>query len=331
MEYVRLGSSGLRVSRLCLGMMSYGTSKWRPWVLDEPESKPFVRHAWEQGINFFDTADMYSNGVSEEVLGRALKEIGARDQIVVATKVFFPHGPGPNQGGLSRKHIFHAIDASLGRLGLDHIDLYIIHRWDPNTEAEETMEALHDVVRAGKARYLGASSMPAWRFAKAQHVAERNGWTKFVSMQNHYNLIYREEEREMIPLCRDQGVGITPWSPIARGFLTGNRRRGEGGEKTGDTTRARTDDNGQKLYYTAADFEVAKRVQEVAAARGNSPAQVAIAWMLGKPGITSPIIGATKLPQLDDLLGAVGLALTDGEVKRLEELYTPHSVLGHTS
>jgi aryl-alcohol dehydrogenase (NADP+) len=312
-------------------MMSYGSSRWRPWVLDEAEGRPFIQHAWENGINFFDTADMYSNGASEEVLGRALAEIGSRDQIVVATKVFFPHGPGPNQGGLSRKHILDAIDASLRRLGLDYVDLYIIHRWDPNTPAEETMEALHDVVRAGKARYLGASSMPAWRFAKAQHVAERHGWTRFVSMQNHYNLIYREEEREMIPLCRDQGVGLTPWSPIARGFLTGNRRRDASGAKTGDTTRAQTDDYGQKLYYSDADFEVAKRVQEVAAARGNSPAQVAIAWMLGKPGITSPIIGATKLAQLDDVLGAVGLTLTEDEVKQLEEPYTPHAVLGHTS
>jgi aryl-alcohol dehydrogenase-like predicted oxidoreductase len=329
MEYVPLGQAGLRVSRICLGTMSYGSKSWRPWVLDEAEGAPFIARAWERGINFFDTADMYSRGASEEVLGRALKRIGHRDEIVVATKVFYPHGPGPNLGGLSRKHVLSAIDSSLRRLDLDYVDLYIIHRLDPATPIEETMEALHDVVRAGKARYLGASSMYAWQFAKAQHVAERNGWTRFVSMQNHYNLVYREEEREMLPLCRDQGVGVTPWSPLARGFLAGNRRVVSGGAKTGDTPRSVSDDFAHRLYYTPGDFEVARRVAEIAARRGATPVQVALAWLLQQPGVTAPIIGVTRLEQLDDTLGALGLTLDAEERSALEEPYVPHPVLGH--
>ena len=328
MDHVRLGSSGLRVSRLCLGTMSYGTKSWRPWILEEPEGRQFIHRAWERGINFFDTADAYSRGLSEEILGRALKEVAPREQWVIATKVFFPSGPGPNDGGLSRKHILSAIDASLARLGVDHVDLYIVHRWDAATPIEETMEALHDVVRAGKARYLGASSMYAWQFAKAQHTAERHGWTRFTTMQNHYNLIYREEEREMLPLCRDQGVGVTPWSPLARGFLAGNRRT-EGDARTGETLRARTDDFAHTMYYSAGDFEVARRAAEVAGRRGCAPARVALAWLLQQPGITAPIIGATRLEHLEDALAALELRLDDGEMRFLEEAYQPHPVLGH--
>jgi len=329
MDYVRLGSSGLKVSRICLGTMSYGSKTWRPWVLEESEGAPFIQRAWDRGINFFDTADMYSRGVSEEILGRALKKIGHRDEIVIATKVFYPHGPEPNLGGLSRKHILSAIDSSLRRLGVDYIDLYIIHRLDRETPMEETMGALHDVVRSGKARYLGASSMYAWEFAKIQYTAARNGWTKFVSMQNHYNLVYREEEREMLPLCRDLGVGVTPWSPLARGFLTGGRTMDASGAKSGATERARTDDFAHKLYYAPGDFEVARRVGEIAAKRGVTTAQVALAWLLRQPGIASPIIGVTKLEQLDDSLGALGVSLDPADVRYLEEPYVPHAVLGH--
>jgi aryl-alcohol dehydrogenase-like predicted oxidoreductase len=329
MEYVRLGSSGLRVSRLCFGTMTYGSKKWREWILEESEARPFLRRAWERGINFFDTADVYSQGVSEEILGRAVRDLGAREQFVIATKVFHPMGEGPNDRGLSRKHVLDAIDASLRRLGMDYVDLYVIHRWDPHTPIEETMEALNDVVRAGKARYLGASSMYAWQFARAQHVAERHGFRRFVSMQNHYNLIYREEEREMIPLCLDQGVGLTPWSPLARGFVAGNRRRDETGGKTGATLRARTDSYGHSLYYADADFEIARRVGETARRRGCSPAQVALAWLLQRPGVVAPIVGTTRLEQLDDLLGALDLVLDPEERRWLEEAYVPHPVLGH--
>ena len=325
MEYVNLGRTGLRVSRICLGMMSYGSSEWRPWVLDEPDAEPIVRAAVEGGITFFDTADMYSLGASEEVTGRLLAKYLSRDEMVVATKVFNPMGPGPNDRGLGRKHVLSAIDASLTRLGMDYVDLYQTHRWDPETPIEETMEALHDVVRAGKARYIGASSMHAWQFAKAQHVAERNGWTKFVSMQPHLNLLYREEEREMIPQCLDQGVAVIPWSPLARGVLAGNRSRG--GER--HTTRAGNDDFADWLYSQPTDFDVVDRVVEVAGERDVPPAQVALAWLLAKPGVTAPIIGATKLRHLEDALAAQSLELSADEVARLEEPYAPHPVLGH--
>jgi aryl-alcohol dehydrogenase-like predicted oxidoreductase len=325
MEYVNLGSTGLRVSRICLGMMSYGSSSWRPWVLDEPDAEPIVRAAVEGGITFFDTADMYSLGASEEVTGRLLPRYLSRDEMVVATKVFNPMGPGENDRGLGRKHVMSAIDASLRRLGMDHVDLYQTHRWDPNTPIEETMEALHDVVRAGKARYVGASSMHAWQFAKAQHVAERNGWTRFVSMQPHLNLLYREEEREMIPQCIDQGVGVIPWSPLARGVLAGNR--GRGGER--NTTRAGSDDFADWLYSQPTDFDVVDRVVEVAGERDVPPAQVALAWLLAKPGVTAPIVGATKLRHLEDALGALDVSLSAEEIARLEEPYVPHPVLGH--
>jgi aryl-alcohol dehydrogenase-like predicted oxidoreductase len=324
-NYTHLGKTGLRVSRICLGMMSYGSSEWRPWVLDEPDAEPIVRAAVEGGITFFDTADMYSLGASEEVTGRLLAKYISRDDAVVATKVFNPMGPGENQRGLGRKHVLASIDASLKRLGMDYVDLYQTHRWDPNTPIEETMEALNDVVRAGKARYIGASSMFAWQFAKAQHVAEANGWARFVSMQPHYNLLYREEEREMIPQCLDQGVGVIPWSPLARGVLAGNRSRG--GEKR--TTRAGSDDFADWLYSQPTDFDVVDRVVEVAHERDVKPAQVALAWVLAKPGITAPIIGATKLSHLEDALAAEDLALSDEEIKRLEEPYVPHPVLGH--
>jgi aryl-alcohol dehydrogenase-like predicted oxidoreductase len=325
MKYVNLGSTGLRVSRICLGMMSFGNNSERPWVLDEDAAEPIVTAAAEGGVNFYDTADTYSGGASEVATGRLLGKLFSRDQVVVATKVFMPMGPGENMGGLSRKHILSGIDASLERLDMDYVDLYQIHRWDYRTPIEETMEALHDVVRAGKARYIGASSMFAWQFAKAQHVAAVNGWTRFSSMQDHYNLIYREEEREMIPQCIDQGVGLIPWSPLARGVLAGNRTR------TGErhTTRAGSDPFGDTLYNVDADFDVVDRCREVAAERGAPPAQVALAWLLHKPGVTAPIVGATKLGHLQDALAAEDLVLTGDEMRRLEEPYIPHPVLGH--
>ena len=327
MQYVNLGKSGLKVSRLCLGMMSYGTSKWRPWVLDEEPARPFIKKALDAGINFFDTADMYSKGVSEEVLGKSLKHFGVnREKVVIATKVYFPMTDDPNGGGLSRKHILDAIDASLGRLGTDYVDLYQIHRWDYETPIEETMEALHDVVKAGKVRYIGASSMFVWQFAKAQHIADLHGWTRFASMQNHYNLIYREEEREMIPFCIDQGVGLIPWSPQARGFFAGDRRRGGGGE----TLRAKSDDYADPLYFREEDFVVAERVQEVAKKRGVTGPQIALAWLLNKPHITAPIVGATKLEHLDQSIAALEIKLSEEEITALEEAYQPHPVLGHT-
>jgi len=325
MEYRNLGRTGLRVSRVCLGMMSYGNDSDRQWALDEDQAEPIVRAAVEGGITFFDTADTYSKGASEVATGRLLSKFLSRDEVVVATKVFMPMTPGENGGGLSRKHILSAIDASLARLGMDYVDLYQIHRWDPRTPIEETMEALHDVVRAGKARYIGASSMYAWQFAQAQHAADLNHWTRFVSMQNHYNLIYREEEREMIPQCIDQGVGIIPWSPLARGVLAGNRSRT--GEKR--TTRSGTDDFTDYLYNQPTDFDVVERVAEVAEGRGVPAAQVALAWILQRPGITAPIIGATKPHHLTDALAAEQLELSADEVARLEEPYVPHPVLGH--
>jgi aryl-alcohol dehydrogenase-like predicted oxidoreductase len=326
MQYVRFGQTGIKVSRLCLGMMTYGSSRWRPWVLDESDSRPFVKRALEHGINFFDTADMYSRGVSEEVTGRALKDFTHRDQVVLATKVFYPLEDGPNAGGLSRKHIFDAIDASLRRLGTDYVDLYQIHRLDRDVRMEETLEALHDVVKAGKARYIGASSMYAWQFAKLLYLADRHGWTRFVSMQNHYNLVYREEEREMLPLCRDQGIAVIPWSPLARGFLAGNRDRTD----RGTTTRAQTDQFAHDMYYSAADFTIAERVAELAGRRGCTPSQIALAWVLSKPDVTAPIVGASKLQHLDELVAAAEIRLDGEEIALLEAAYEPHRVLGHS-
>jgi len=326
MEHVRLGSSGLKVSRICLGMMSYGDPADRAWALDEEAAEPIVRRAVESGVTFFDTADMYSNGVSEEITGRLLgKLFPGRDDYVLATKLYFPTGSGPNDRGLSRKHVLAAIDASLSRLGVDFVDLYQIHRWDSETPIEETMAALHEVVRAGKARYIGASSMYAWQFAKAQHTAERAGTSRFVSMQNHYNLVYREEEREMIPLCLDQGVGVIPWSPLARGLLAGSKDRG--GQRR--TVRAGSDRYAEELYDDA-DFDVVDVVRAVAGERGLPAAQVALAWLLGKPAVSAPIVGATKLAHLEDAIAAAELTLSDEEVARLEAPYRPHPVLGHS-
>jgi aryl-alcohol dehydrogenase (NADP+) len=304
--------------------MTYGTPKWRPWVLDEDASRPFITRAVERGITFFDTADMYSLGVSEEVLGRTLGACAPRDQVVIATKAFWPMGSGPNDRGLSRKHLMHAIDASLRRLGTDYVDLYQIHRFDPETPIEETLSALHDIVKAGKARYIGASSMAAWQFARMLYVADRHGWTRFVSMQNHYNLVYREEEREMLPLCREEGVAIIPWSPLARGFLAGNRRK----SGYGDTARAQTDDFAHELYFSDADFVVADRVVALASKRGVKPAQIALAWILAQPGITAPIVGVSKIEQLDEAIDALSLKLSAEERTELEEAYQPHPVLG---
>jgi len=325
MDQVRLGNTGLQVSRLGLGMMSYGNDANRPWMLDEAAAEPIVRRAVEGGFTFFDTADMYSQGASEVATGRLLRKLLTRDELVIATKVYFPMTPGPNGRGLSRKHILSAIDASLQRLELDYVDLYQIHRWDSATPIEETMEALHEVVKSGKARYIGASSMFAWQFAKAQRVAELNGWTRFVSMQNHYNLIYREEEREMIPQCIDQGVGVIPWSPLARGFLAGTRTRA--GERR--TRRSETDPLQDEWYDRSEDFDILDRLAEVTGKREVPPAQVALAWLLHKPGVTAPIVGATKLDHLEDALAASELSLSPEEIARLEELYVPHPVLGH--
>jgi 1-deoxyxylulose-5-phosphate synthase len=325
LKYVNLGATGVRVSRVCLGMMSYGNDSERPWVLDEDAAEPIVKAAVEGGITFFDTADTYSGGASEVATGRLLPKFLDREQFVLATKVYNPMGQGENDRGLSRKHIMSGIDASLRRLGMDYVDLYQIHRFDYRTPIEETMGALHDVVRAGKARYIGASSMFAWQFAKAQHTADSHGWTRFVSMQNHYNLVYREEEREMIPQCIDQGVGVIPWSPLARGLLAGNRSRS--GER--HTVRAGSDPFGDSLYTLAADFDVVDRCAEVAAARGVPSAQVALAWLLHRAGVTAPIVGATKPGHLEDALAAEELVLTDDEMRRLEEPYVPHPVLGH--
>jgi aryl-alcohol dehydrogenase-like predicted oxidoreductase len=325
MKYINLGNTGLQVSRICLGTMTYGTSKWRSWVLDEDVARPFFVRALEGGVNFFDTADMYSNGASEEVTGRALRELARREEVVIATKVFFPLGSSPNERGLSRKHITHAIDASLRRLGTDYVDLYQIHRFDYETPIEETIDALDDMVRSGKALHIGASSMFAWQFARMLHTADTRHRTRFVSMQNHYNLIYREEEREMIPLCISEGAAVIPWSPLARGFLAGNRTRG----KSDTTERSRTDDYAHQMYYSDADFDVVDRVIEIAKKRGVAPAQIALAWLLHKPGVTAPIVGASKLGQLDDAIAAIDIALDDDEIGALEEPYVPHRVLGH--
>jgi aryl-alcohol dehydrogenase-like predicted oxidoreductase len=326
MDYVRLGNTGLKVSRLCLGCMTYGSSKWRPWVLDEEQSLPFFKAAIEKGINFFDTADVYSQGESERVTGKALKQYAKRHEVVIATKVNGPMGGDPNNRGLSRKHILDSIDRSLHRLGVDYVDLYQIHRFDYETPIEETLEALNDVVRAGKARYIGASSMYAWQFAQMLSTSEKHGWTRFVSMQPQYNLVYREEEREMLPLCKDQGIGVIPWSPLARGFLAGGRASpGEG-----NTERARTDEFAPRLYYREPDFAVVDAVGEIAKARGVSNMQVALAWVLRNSTITAPIIGTSKAHHLDDAVGALSITLTDEEVKALEGPYKPKPVLDHT-
>lgn len=327
MKYVRLGNSGLRVSRLCLGTMTYGSKKWREWVLEEEEARPFFEKALEAGINFFDTADVYSGGVSEEIVGRALKDMaGDREDVVVATKCFFGTGArGVNRSGLSRKSIMAACDASLKRLGLDYIDLYQIHRFDRNVPMEETLEALSELVRAGKVRYIGASSMYGWQFQKYLDLAEKHGFVRFVSMQNHYNLVYREEEREMMPLCAAEGIGVIPWSPQARGFLAGNRHR-QGG---GDTSRAKTDEQAAGWYYDDSDFAVADRNVEIAKKLGVSPAQTALAWVLANPVVTAPIVGVSKLPQFDEALAALGIELSAEDKAALEEPYRPHRVLGH--
>ncbi len=324
MEYVRFGSTGMKVSRICLGCMSYGgpTERW-PWALDEETSRPFLKRALELGITFFDTANVYSNGRSEEIVGKALRDFASRDEVVIATKVYFEMGPGPNDRGLSRKHILSSIDASLKRLGTEYVDLYQIHRWDYDTPIEETLEALHDVVRAGKARYIGASAMYAWQFAKALYTADLHGWTRFVSMQPHYNLIYREEEREMLPLCQDQKIAVIPYSPVAKGLLTRNPSK-----ERNATLRAQTDAVGKRLY-TEEDLTIAQRVSDVAEARGLPMAQVALAWMLSKPVVTAPIIGATKPQHLDDAVAAVSVQLTADEIRHLEEAYQPHPVLGY--
>jgi 1-deoxyxylulose-5-phosphate synthase len=324
-QYARLGSSGLKVSRICLGMMSYGDPNDRPWMLREDAAEPIVRAAVEGGIIFFDTADMYSSGASEEITGKLLpKFFERREDYVLATKVYFPVETGPNDRGLSRKHVLAAIDASLKRLGLEYVDLYQIHRWDADTPIEETMAALHDVAQAGKARYIGASSMYAWQFSKAQHVAQMAGTTRFVSMQNHYNLVYREEEREMIPLCVDQGVGVIPWSPLARGLLAGTRSRS--GER--QTVRSRSDAYADALY-SADDFDVVDAVQALASQRGVPPAQIALAWLLSRPAVVAPIVGATKIKHMEDALGALEIKLDEEETRRLEAPYRPHSVRGH--
>ncbi|MGI4750725.1 MAG: aldo/keto reductase [Janthinobacterium lividum] len=324
MDYVKFGNTGMMVSRLCLGTMTYGkpTDRW-PWALDEQQSRPFIQKALELGINFFDTADVYSAGASEEVVGKALRDFAKRDEVVLATKVFNPMGPGQNDKGLSRKHIMSAIDASLKRLGTDYVDLYQIHRWDYNTPIEETMEALHDVVKAGKARYIGASSMHSWQFAQALYTADLHGWTRFVSMQPHYNLIYREEEREMIPFCQDQKIAVIPWSPLARGLLTGKRSK-----ERNETERSKTDAFGKSLYSQDTDFDIVNRLSALADQKGLPNAQVALAWMLSKSAITAPIIGASKPGHLEDAVAALSVKLSDEEIQQLEALYQPHPVLG---
>jgi aryl-alcohol dehydrogenase-like predicted oxidoreductase len=325
-KFTTLGSTGVTVSRICLGCMSYGTPRWRPWVLDEEASMPFFRRAIEAGINFFDTADMYSLGVSEEVTGRALREYASPEEIVLATKVFNPMGEGPNMKGLSRKHVVQACEASLRRLGVETIDLYQIHRFDRATPIEETLAALDHLVHAGKVRYIGASSGWAWQMAKALSVSERNGWARFVSMQDHYNLLYREEEREMIPLCVEEGIAVIPWSPLARGMLAGTRSSLDDRDAT---TRAASDEFGHTLYGGPGDWEIVEAVRAVAGERGVSPAEVALAWLLARPAVTAPIIGATRLPHLDAAIRAVELELTTEEMARLEAPYQPHEVRGH--
>lgn len=306
-------------------MMTYGSPSWRSWIMSEEQGRPIINRAKEVGINFYDTADMYSVGVSEEILGRVIRDWGGRDQFVIATKVFFPMSDAPNDRGLSRKHILASIDASLQRLKMDYVDLYQIHRFDPETPIEETMEALNDVIRMGKVRYIGASSMFAWQFAKMLHSADQHLWSRFISMQNHYNLVYREEEREMVPLCLTEGIGMLPWSPLARGFLAGNRNR----EKGGETLRSKTDEYAHLMYYQESDFQIVDRVVEIARQKNVKPAQIALAWLLHKPGVAAPIIGASKIPQLEESVAALEIELSAGEITALEELYQPHQILGH--
>lgn len=325
MEYARMGKTGLKVSRICLGMMTYGSKSWREWVLDESACEAHVKRALELGINFFDTANVYSTGASEEMTGRALKKYAKREQVVLATKVRGQMSDDPNGSGLSRKHIMDQVDASLRRLGTDYIDLYQIHRWDYDVPIEETLAALHDVIKAGKVRYIGASSMFAWQFAKALYTADLHNWTRFVSIQNHYNLVYREEEREMNPLCVSEGIGIIPWSPLARGVITGGRTR-EGGK----TLRSQHDPFADTLYSADSDFDVAAAVAAVAKEKGATRAQVALAWLLSKPNVVAPIIGTTKVEHLEDAVGAVKIGLTDDEIAALEAPYQPHSILGHS-
>jgi aryl-alcohol dehydrogenase-like predicted oxidoreductase len=323
MEYVSLGKTGLKVSRICLGTMTYGTPDWRDWVLPEDESRPIIKRALELGINFLDTADMYSLGVSEEVLGRAIKDYANRKDVILATKVYWPTGDGPNDRGLSRKHIMDSIDASLRRLETDYVDLYYIHRWDYETPIEETLETLNDLVRMGKVRYLGASSMHAWQLMKALGMADRNGWSRFVVMQNHYNLVHREDEREMMPLCREEGLGVVPWSPMARGFLAGNRKQGE----RGVTTRDASDQMAHDYYFQDTDFKILETVVEMAGEKGVKPAQIALAWLLHQPGVTAPVIGASKMYQLEEAVEAVAVSLSPEETTYLEELYRPRPAL----
>ena len=323
MKYTNLGRSGLKVSRICLGMMSYGDPKWRSWILTEEAGRPFVKRALEAGINFFDAADMYSLGVTEQILGRAVRDFAQRDRVVIATKAYFPMSDDVNDRGLSRKHLLSAVERSLERLGTDYIDLYQIHRDDPSTPMEETLRALDDLIRSGKVRYIGASSMAAWQFAKALYLADRHGLTRFVSMQNHYNLVYREEEREMMPLCCEEGIGVVPWSPLARGFLAGNRRSSDKGE----TARAQSDKIAHELYYRETDFRIVDRVVALAGQKGVKPAQIALAWLLHQPGVTAPIVGATKMEQLDQAIAALDITLSEEECRNLEELYEPHPVL----
>jgi len=325
MKYARLGRTGLEVSRICLGCMTYGDAAWRPWVLDESEARKHFRAAFDAGINFFDTADMYSRGRSEEITGKLLREMSAREDYVLATKVYFPSGKGPNRGGLSRKHILDACDASLRRLGVDFIDLYQIRRYDFSTPIEETLDALDSLVRAGKVRYLGASSMAAWQLAKALFTADRHGWHRFVSMQNHYNLVYREEERETIPLCLDQGLGVIPWSPLARGFLGGNRTR----QQPRPSTRSTSDEFADRMYYTEPDYLVLDALVKVAGSRGIKPAQAALAWILSVPGVTAPIVGSSRVEHIADAAAAVEIALSGEELDALETPYAPHAILGH--
>ena len=326
MDYVNLGPTGLKVSRLCMGAMTYGSKQWRPWVIEEEEARPFIRKAVECGINYFDTADMYSNGKSEEVLGRALKDFRqGRDRVVIGTKVYMPMSDDPNDRGLSRKHIMLSIDNSLRRLGSDYVDLYQIHRFDASTPIDETLRALDDVVRAGKALYVGASAMYAWQFMKMLAASDRLGLARFCTMQNYYNVIYREEEREMLPLCRAEGIAVTPFSPLARGFVVGNRRR----EDYGETVRAKTDEYSRRQYYHPEDFAIVDRVTEIAKKRELNNAQVALAWVLHQPGITSPIIGVSKQGHLEDAMKALTVKLDAGELKYLSELYKPRSVLAN--
>ena len=326
MRYTSLGRTGVQVSRICLGCMSYGSPKWRPWVLEEPEALPFFRKAIELGVNFFDTADMYSLGASEEITGKAVREFGRREEVFLATKVYFPMGDGPNMRGLSRKHIVQACEASLARLGVDTIDLYQIHRFDERTPLEETLSALDLLIRQGKVRYIGCSSGPAWKFGKSLSLSDRHGWARFISMQNHYNLIYREEEREMNPLCAEESVAVLPWSPLARGLLAGTRRSLQ---DRSSTVRSGTDDYTQKLYDTSTDWKIVEAVMKIAKERGVSAAQVAIAWLLSKPMVVAPIIGATKIQHLEESIASVEVELSPSEIERLEEHYEPHEVRGY--